>query len=82
MSEGSGNVRGGHPRRQLSDEVASYVRELIMSGNLRPGDFIRQVNGTPIVTVGQLAALLANPAATWTLVIERNGQQITAQVRV
>ena len=36
MSEDSGNVRGGFPRRQLSDEVASYVRELIMSGNLRP----------------------------------------------
>src|ERR1700760_3701412 len=42
MSEDSGNVRGGHPRQQLSDEVASYVRELIMSGNLRTGDFIRQ----------------------------------------
>src|ERR1700728_2398733 len=42
MSEDSGTVRGGFPRRQLSDEVASYVRELIMSGHLQPGDFIRQ----------------------------------------
>jgi DNA-binding GntR family transcriptional regulator len=42
MSEGSGTVREGFPRRQLSDEVASYVRELIVSGNLRSGDFIRQ----------------------------------------
>jgi DNA-binding GntR family transcriptional regulator len=42
MSEGSGAIRGGFPRRQLSDEVASYVRELIMSGRLRSGDFIRQ----------------------------------------
>src|SRR6201996_8542963 len=42
MSEDSGGVRGGFPRRQLSDEVATYVRELIMSGNLRSGDFIRQ----------------------------------------
>jgi DNA-binding GntR family transcriptional regulator len=42
MSEDRGNVRGVFPRRQLSEEVASYVRELIMSGNLRPGDFIRQ----------------------------------------
>jgi DNA-binding GntR family transcriptional regulator len=42
MSEDSGAVRGGFPRRQLSDEVASYVRELIMSGRLRSGDFIRQ----------------------------------------
>jgi len=42
MSEHSGVVRGGFPRRQLSDEVASYVRELIMSGHLRSGEFIRQ----------------------------------------
>jgi len=42
MSEESGTARGGFPRRQLSDEVASYVRELIMSGRLRSGDFIRQ----------------------------------------
>ena len=30
------------PRRQLSEEVASYVRELIISGRLRSGEFIRQ----------------------------------------
>src|SRR5260370_21439418 len=42
MSEDSGVVRGGFPRRQLSDEVASYVRELIMSGHLRSGEFVRQ----------------------------------------
>jgi DNA-binding GntR family transcriptional regulator len=34
--------RGRSPRQQLSDEVASHVRELIMSGRLRPGEFIRQ----------------------------------------
>jgi DNA-binding GntR family transcriptional regulator len=28
-------------RPQLSDEAASFVRELIMSGKLRPGEFIR-----------------------------------------
>jgi DNA-binding GntR family transcriptional regulator len=42
MSEDSGAVQGGFSRRQLSDEVAGYVRELIMSGHLQPGDFIRQ----------------------------------------
>jgi DNA-binding GntR family transcriptional regulator len=42
MSEDGDAVRGGFSRRQLSDEVASYVRELIMSGHLQPGDFIRQ----------------------------------------
>src|ERR1700730_12986054 len=34
--------RGHSPRQQLSAEVASHVRELIMSGRLRPGEFIRQ----------------------------------------
>jgi DNA-binding GntR family transcriptional regulator len=28
-------------RRQLSEEVASYVRELILSGRFKPGEFIR-----------------------------------------
>src|SRR6201992_1588827 len=42
MSEDSSTVGGVFPRRQLGDEGASYVRELIMSGNLRSGDFIRQ----------------------------------------
>jgi hypothetical protein len=38
-----GDAERGHaPRQQLSDEVASHVRELIMSGRLRPGEFIRQ----------------------------------------
>jgi Do/DeqQ family serine protease len=48
---------------------------------LQPGDFIREVNGTPIGTVASLASVLATPAQVWTLVIERNGQTITAQVR-
>ena len=42
MSEYGADVRVVIPRGQLSDGVAAYVRELIMSGNLRPGDFIRQ----------------------------------------
>ena len=28
-------------RSQLSEEVASYVRELILSGRVKPGEFIR-----------------------------------------
>jgi DNA-binding GntR family transcriptional regulator len=42
MSEDSDAGREGFSRRQLSEEVASYVRDLIMSGRLRSGDFIRQ----------------------------------------
>jgi DNA-binding GntR family transcriptional regulator len=42
MSDDRYSVRDSSPRRQLSDEVASHVRELIMSGRLRSGEFIRQ----------------------------------------
>ncbi|MHB8463930.1 MAG: GntR family transcriptional regulator [Acidimicrobiales bacterium] len=47
---------GQRSRPQLSDEVANHIRELIVSGQLRPGDFIRQdriaeeldLSGTPV----------------------------------
>ena len=47
---------GGHRRQQLPDEVATYVRELIMSGRVRPGEFLRMepiaeavgVSNTPV----------------------------------
>ncbi len=42
MTAVSGGSGGDSARRQLSDEVASHVRELIMSGRLRAGEFIRQ----------------------------------------
>jgi DNA-binding GntR family transcriptional regulator len=42
MTEARVERGSSFPRRQLSDEVASHVRELIMSGHLRPGEFIRQ----------------------------------------
>ncbi|HEY2708384.1 MAG TPA: Do family serine endopeptidase [Caulobacteraceae bacterium] len=48
---------------------------------LQPGDFIRSVNGLSINTVAGLSAAISAPAQTWTLVIERNGQRITAQVQ-
>jgi Do/DeqQ family serine protease len=48
---------------------------------LQPGDFIREVNGAPISTVASLAAVLAAPANTWTIQIERGGHLITAQVQ-
>ena len=42
MSEDSSLALTGHPRRQLSDEVANHVREQIISGQLQPGEFVRQ----------------------------------------
>lgn len=46
MAAPSVGRRGGNRRRrvgrgQLADEVASHLRDLIMAGRLRPGDFIR-----------------------------------------
>jgi DNA-binding GntR family transcriptional regulator len=46
----------GAKRRQLPEEVASYVRELIISGAVRPGEFLRMepiaeavgVSNTPV----------------------------------
>ncbi|MEV6702913.1 GntR family transcriptional regulator [Streptomyces sp. NPDC051453] len=46
----------GSKRQQLSEEVASYVRELIISGKVRPGEFLRMepiaeavgVSNTPV----------------------------------
>jgi DNA-binding GntR family transcriptional regulator len=42
VDAGYGNGSGARaPRQQLSDEVATYVRELIVSGEVRPGEFLR-----------------------------------------
>ena len=49
---------------------------------LQPGDFIRQINGTQFSSVSLLVGVMSTPAGAWTLVIERNGQMVTAQVRL
>ena len=50
--------RSGRPpvRQQLSDKAAGYVRGLIMSGELRPGDGVRPE------TVGEALGISATPA--------------------
>ena len=50
------------------------------SMGLRPGDLIRGVNGTPVMTVKGLQALLSAGGHTWRVTIQRGGQQITAEV--
>jgi DNA-binding GntR family transcriptional regulator len=50
------NRQLGERRKQLPEEVASYVRELIISGEVRPGEFLRMeriaeavgVSNTPV----------------------------------
>jgi Do/DeqQ family serine protease len=46
---------------------------------LRPGDFIRQINGRQIAGTADVGAATRAPAATWQVTIERGGQTINAQ---
>jgi Do/DeqQ family serine protease len=46
---------------------------------LRPGDFIRQINGKTIATTADVAAATQANATSWTIALERGGRRITAQ---
>ncbi|MBV8593509.1 MAG: PDZ domain-containing protein, partial [Caulobacteraceae bacterium] len=45
---------------------------------LRPGDFIRAVNGHEVASTADLQSALSSQSRGWTLTIERAGQTITA----
>ncbi|WP_454715330.1 Do family serine endopeptidase [Caulobacter segnis] len=51
-----------------------------MSAGLRPGDFVREINGRPINTVADVAAATTGQGRNWTVTIERQGQRITARL--
>ena len=51
---------------------------LSVNAGLRPGDLIREVNGRKIGTVADMRAVLAGSGRQWTVVIDRQGQQISA----
>ena len=59
----------------VSKVEGGYAQNL----GLRPGDFIRNINGRAIATTADLSAAVRATAATWTLTIERGGRTITAQ---
>ena len=59
---------------KISDGAAQRV-------GLRPGDFIRNVNGRRIETVRDLSGAVGEGSSTWQVTIERGGQQITATFR-
>jgi len=46
---------------------------------LRPGDFIRNINGRAINTTADVGAAVHTAPTSWTLTIERAGRTITAQ---
>ncbi|HEY4031943.1 MAG TPA: Do family serine endopeptidase [Caulobacteraceae bacterium] len=62
-----------------SGVVISEIRGgLSVNAGVRPGDLIKQVNGKKIATVADLRAALQDRTRTWSIVIDRNGQQIAA----
>ena len=61
--------------------VTKIGQGFALNAGLRPGDFIREVNGRAINTTADLAAASNTPSSVWTVTIERNGQRITARLR-
>ena len=49
------------------------------SWGLRPGDFIRQINGRKIASTADVTAAIAAHATGWSVTVERAGQTITAR---
>ncbi len=49
---------------------------------IRPGDLIRQINGTPIAATADLQAALAAGNRSWQVTIQRGDQQITGNFRL
>ncbi|HET6971588.1 MAG TPA: Do family serine endopeptidase [Phenylobacterium sp.] len=58
--------------------VLNIGRGFAMNAGLRPGDFIREVNGQPISSVRDLEGIVAGGGRAWRVTIERGGQQVTA----
>jgi S1-C subfamily serine protease len=50
-----------------------------LNAGLRPGDFVREVNGRAVNTVAELNAAVAGQGRNWTVTVERQGQRITAR---
>ncbi|MDW3205876.1 MAG: Do family serine endopeptidase [Alphaproteobacteria bacterium] len=48
---------------------------------LKPGDILRSVNGFEIETTKDLARVMNDPPSVWRLVIDRNGDRKTVEVR-
>ena len=44
---------------------------------LRPGDFIKKVNGAEVGVVNDLVSVFAEPSASWEITIERQGRELS-----
>lgn len=72
---------GARSRTQLPDEVAAYVRELIISGQVRPGEFLRLERIAEAVGVSNTPAregLLSLSSEGFVELIPRRGFVVTS----
>ena len=49
---------------------------------VQPGDIIKEVNGHPITSAAQLQSVLGAGGSVWRFILVRDGQEISAQVRL
>ncbi|GEM31250.1 GntR family transcriptional regulator [Nocardia neocaledoniensis NBRC 108232] len=84
VGDGTGQRDLGGERRQLPEEVAGHVRERIISGQVRPGEFVRAeavaetlgVSNTPV-----RAALLMLSADGFLELVPRRGYRVVGFTR-
>ena len=57
--------------------LITKVDGIAARAGIRPGDFIRSINGTQTTTVRILATVLAAPQRGWAVEVERNGERGT-----
>ncbi len=63
--------------------LVSKVQEGVAASlGLQPGDVIKEVNGKVITSTAQLQGVLAAGGASWRFSVVRNGQTMSAQVRL
>ena len=55
---------------------------LAARAGFQPGDIIKSINGQPISTTAGLQQILAAPATTWQVIIQRGQQQISGVFRL
>jgi Do/DeqQ family serine protease len=62
--------------------ITGMTGGIAAQAGLRPGDLVRAVNGKPVATVADLAAILSQGGRSWSVTIERGGQRVTANFQL
>jgi S1-C subfamily serine protease len=79
LSPATAQAIGADPFAGHGVVVTAVAPGIAANIGLRPGDFIRQVNGQAVATTAELQAVLDRPVRGWVLSIQRGEQVITAR---